>query len=67
MCRGLSGAEAAIRLTRFGPNRLEEAQRVPGWRKFLGQFADPLIYLLLAAIVVSLGRLDAGGRRRGAL
>ena len=24
------------------------------WRKFLGQFADPLIYLLLAAVVVSL-------------
>ena len=27
---------------------------MPGWRKFLGQFADPLIYLLLAAVVVSL-------------
>ena len=52
--RGLSGAEAAERLARFGPNRLEEARRVPGWRKFLGQFADPLIYLLLAAVVVSL-------------
>ena len=27
---------------------------MPEWRKFLGQFADPLIYLLLAAVVVSL-------------
>ena len=27
---------------------------MPAWRKFLGQFADPLIYLLLAAVVVSL-------------
>ena len=54
MRRGLSAAEAAIRLTRFGPNRLEAAQRVPVWRKFLGQFADPLVYLLLVAIVVSL-------------
>ena len=27
---------------------------MPAWRRFLGQFADPLIYLLLAAIVVSL-------------
>jgi potassium/sodium efflux P-type ATPase len=26
---------------------------VPEWRKFLGQFADPLIYLLLAAVAVS--------------
>ena len=54
MRRGLSAAEAAIRLTRFGPNRLEAAQRVPVWRKFLGQFADPLVYLLLVAIAVSL-------------
>ena len=52
--KGLTVAEAAARLARFGPNRLEAAQRVPGWRKFLGQFADPLIYLLLAAVVVSL-------------
>ncbi len=52
--RGLSAAEAVERLTRFGPNRLEAARRVPAWRKLLGQFADPLIYLLLAAVVVSL-------------
>ncbi len=52
--RGLSAAEATARLGRFGPNRLEAAERVPAWRKFLGQFADPLIYLLLAAVVVSL-------------
>ena len=51
---GLSAAEAAARLARFGPNRLEAAQQVPAWRKFLAQFADPLIYLLLAAVVVSL-------------
>ncbi len=52
--RGLSAEEGAARLARFGPNRLEEAQRMPAWRKFVGQFADPLIYLLLAAVVVSL-------------
>lgn len=35
---------------------------MPGWRKFLGQFADPLIYLLLAAVVVSLvARILEGG------
>jgi len=27
---------------------------VPAWRKLLGHFADPLVYLLLSAIVVSL-------------
>ena len=52
--RGLNGAEAAARLERFGPNRLEAAQQVPRWRKLLDQFADPLIYLLLAAVAVSL-------------
>ena len=51
---GLTGTEAAARLARFGPNRLDEERPVPPWRKFLGQFADPLIYLLLAATVVSL-------------
>src|SRR5512146_686475 len=52
--RGLTEAEAAARLERVGPNRLEAAERVPEWRKFLSQFADPLIYLLLGAVVVSL-------------
>ncbi|HEY7603338.1 MAG TPA: cation-translocating P-type ATPase [Gaiellaceae bacterium] len=50
---GLTSSEAAARLARFGPNRLEAAVPVPEWRKFLGQFADPLIYLLLAAVAVS--------------
>ena len=52
--RGLSAEEAAMRLARFGPNRLPATERVRAWRKFLGEFADPLIYLLLAAVVVSL-------------
>ena len=52
--RGLSAREAEARLARFGPNRLEAVQRVPAWRKFLAQFADPLIYLLLGAAAVAL-------------
>ena len=61
--RGLSTAEAAARLARFGPNRLETAEHVPVWRKFLGQFENPLIYLLVAAVVVSLvaWALEGGG------
>jgi potassium/sodium efflux P-type ATPase len=50
---GLGSAEATRRLARVGPNRLEAAAPVPAWRKLLAQFADPLIYLLLAAIVIS--------------
>ena len=52
--QGLSSAEAAARLGRHGPNQLEAAAAVPAWRKLLAQFADPLIYLLVAAVVVSL-------------
>jgi Ca2+-transporting ATPase len=51
---GLTSVEAAERLARVGPNRLDPTGEVPAWRKFLAQFADPLIYLLLAAVVVSL-------------
>jgi potassium/sodium efflux P-type ATPase len=50
---GLRSAEAAQRLARAGPNRLDPAAQVPAWRKLLAQFADPLIYLLLAAIAIS--------------
>lgn len=52
--RGLSLAEATQRLERRGPNTLAPEPVVPAWRKLAEQFADPLIYLLLAAIAVSL-------------
>ncbi len=51
--RGLSVAEAARRLSSFGRNELAAAAKVPAWRKVLQQFRDPLVYLLLAAVVVS--------------
>ena len=50
---GLPSAEAAARLARHGRNRLNAEPQIPAWRKFAAQFADPLIYLLLAAIAVS--------------
>ncbi|MCI1902247.1 MAG: cation-translocating P-type ATPase [Bifidobacteriaceae bacterium] len=51
---GLSSQEAARRLEEFGHNQLQSAPPVPGWKKFLAQFRDPLVYLLLAATVISL-------------
>ena len=50
---GLSSSEALIRLERYGRNEIQGEAAVPQWRKFLGQFNDPLIFLLLAAVVVS--------------
>jgi magnesium-transporting ATPase (P-type) len=50
---GLSADEAALRLQDYGPNEIDAEAPVPGWRRILEQFRDPLIYLLLAAIVIS--------------
>ena len=52
--QGLAEAEAARRLEEFGPNELAGAPPVPAWRKFLQQFKDPLVYLLLVATAISL-------------
>jgi Ca2+-transporting ATPase len=51
---GLTSDEARARLEQTGPNELAAAEPVPAWKKLLAQFADPLIYLLIAAVVVSL-------------
>ena len=50
---GLSAAEAAARMARFGPNRLPEPPRRGPLRRFLGQFDNVLIYVLLAASVIT--------------
>src|SRR5690242_12645594 len=50
---GLTAAEAASRLSRYGPNELPSSPPVPAWRRLLGQFRDPLTILLLVATVVS--------------
>lgn len=51
---GLSSTEAASRLVSHGPNELRSRPREAAWRRFLKQFADPLVYLLFGAMVISL-------------
>jgi magnesium-transporting ATPase (P-type) len=61
--RGLTGAEARRRLAVHGPNRLPEAVRRGPLVRFLLQFHNPLIYVLLAAGAVTLWLehyIDAG-------
>src|SRR5687768_11120005 len=53
--RGLPDAEAAARLDRWGRNELETAQTVAAWRRFLAQFQDVLVILLLVATAISAG------------
>ncbi len=54
LATGLSTAQAARRLAADGPNSLRGAASIAGWRRFLAEFRDPLIYLLLGAIGISL-------------
>ena len=50
---GLSSDVAAKRLEEYGPNKLPEEPPVPAWRRFLRQFNNLLIYVLLAAALVT--------------
>lgn len=51
---GLSSDEARVRLERYGPNQLPEKGPTPLWLIFLRQFMSPLIYILVAAAIVSM-------------
>lgn len=51
---GLSGEEVERRQASHGPNTLPEEDRPGALRIVLRQFRDPLVYVLLAATVVSL-------------
>ncbi|MDI6843172.1 MAG: calcium-translocating P-type ATPase, PMCA-type [Anaerosomatales bacterium] len=50
---GLPADEAARRLAERGPNVLAPPVKVPLWRKFLAQFNDFMIWVLMAAVVIS--------------
>ncbi|APH74010.1 cation-translocating P-type ATPase [Aquibium oceanicum] len=56
--RGLTQAEAAGRLLEIGPNALPEARPPSLTAVFLRQFLSPLIYILLAAALVSMALGD---------
>ena len=51
--RGLSTEEARARLGRYGRNELMAGKTISAWRKFLAQFQDVLVILLLIATVIS--------------
>jgi len=51
--RGLSRQDAMERLRRHGGNELATEKPMPEWRKFLDQFKDVLVILLLIATAIS--------------
>ncbi|MFA6035406.1 MAG: cation-translocating P-type ATPase [Candidatus Micrarchaeia archaeon] len=50
---GLTTAEASELLAKYGPNALRQLPRKPAWQKFIEQFKDFVVLLLLGAVVVS--------------
>ena len=51
---GLSEAEAEARLLQYGANELKGKKKAPPVLVFLRQFLSPLIYVLIAAVIISL-------------
>jgi P-type Ca2+ transporter type 2C len=52
---GLTSSEAALRLEKYGPNKLEGEKATSLLKVFLNQFRNPLIYILLSAAGVTAG------------
>ena len=55
---GLSAAEVLQRRQQFGPNKLAEEAKEPGWRAFLRQYRDLMQLVLLGAAIVSIVALQ---------
>jgi Ca2+-transporting ATPase len=51
--KGLSASEAQQRLQKFGPNKLEEKKKEPGWQAFLRQYQDLMQFVLLGAAIIN--------------
>ena len=51
--QGLSTTDAVRRLAEVGPNELHRDEGTPWWRFLAGQFTSPVVWLLLAAAVIS--------------
>jgi Ca2+-transporting ATPase len=50
---GLTQTQAQERLKRYGQNQVIAETPLPKWRKFLAQFADVLVILLIIAASIS--------------
>ena len=53
--KGLSSEEAKARLEKYGPNKLEEQKKKSWIRIFFEQMANPMIYVLFAAVAITIG------------
>lgn len=53
LIQGLDSLEAQRRLTRYGPNKLENKEKISPIKIFLQQFNDFIVWILIAATIVS--------------
>ncbi len=53
LVKGLTTNEASLRYAKNGPNSLGEEKKVPLWKRFLQQFADAMVIILIAAAALS--------------
>jgi Ca2+-transporting ATPase len=58
---GLDSAEVERRRAEYGPNKLAEAPKEPGWHAFLRQYEDLMQYVLVGAAIVSMVALQEFG------
>lgn len=50
---GLTASEAQSRLASVGPNKLDEEEKTPMWKRFFEQMGDPMVIMLLVAAAIS--------------
>jgi Ca2+-transporting ATPase len=51
--QGLDAAEVERRRAEYGPNKLAEAEKEPGWKAFLRQYRDLMQIVLVATALIS--------------
>ncbi|MDI3538905.1 MAG: P-type Ca2+ transporter type [Methanolobus sp.] len=52
--KGLTEEQASQRLEKYGYNELTERKKTTAWKIFKGQFADFIVWVLIAAAIISL-------------
>ena len=51
--KGLSDQEAEQRLRQYGLNEIKESKKIPPWKIFLNQFKSVVLWILIAATLIS--------------
>ncbi|MBN2112209.1 calcium-translocating P-type ATPase, SERCA-type [Candidatus Woesearchaeota archaeon] len=51
--KGLADSEAAKRLEKYGPNEIKEEKKISGFQIFINQFKSFIVYILIAAVIIS--------------